>query len=179
MKEVWKTIDGFENYAVSNLGRVKRINNSGTSSAGKILKPHRPTKDKPEKEYYRNVLYANGKRYSIATHHLVLEAFVCKRPEGMETNHIDSCRTNNRLDNLEWCTPSENVRHAVKNKRRTQRGAAIGTVKLTEEKVLEIDAILKSGEEYSLTEIGKKYNVNKCTIYDIRRGATWAWLTGN
>lgn len=110
-EEIWKPIYGFENYQVSNLGRVKSLDrlvngNCGSVyvSKGRILKP-----GKDNGGYQHIGLCKDGKRTTFAVHRLVWEAFNGKRPEGMEINHIDEDKSNNSLDNLNLMTHKENV----------------------------------------------------------------------
>ena len=106
MIEIWKPVKGFENYEVSNLGQVKSLNYNRTKEA-KIL---RLCKNKDG--YLTVTLYKNGKGYAKKVHRLVTAAFI-PNPEGKtEVNHIDGNKTNNRVENLEWATHSENMHHA-------------------------------------------------------------------
>ena len=102
MKEIWKTIDNFENYQISTCGRIK-------NKKGEILKPQKNIYG-----YLNIILYKrqpNKKTLikSLRIHRLVLENFKpCKNMDKLQVNHIDHDRTNNHLDNLEWTTPKEN-----------------------------------------------------------------------
>lgn len=105
MQEIYKPIKGYEGlYEVSNLGNVK----SFKRSEPKVLKP------KMIKGYSIVSLCIKGQRKQIAVHRLVAEAFIKRIPDKNEINHIDGNKTNNSVDNLEWCTHTENVRHAFK-----------------------------------------------------------------
>ena len=98
-KEIGKNIPNYEGYQVSNLGRVK----SFYGLKEKILKP------KITRGYYQVHLHKNsiGKWYSI--HRLVFEAFNGTIPEGLQVNHINEVKTDNRLENLNLMTPKENT----------------------------------------------------------------------
>ena len=90
--EIWKTIPGYENYQVSNLGRVK-----GT----KILKPNvRPS------GYVYAQLTINGKNKSISIHRLVMMTFV--GISKLDVDHINGDKSDNRLSNLRYVTSREN-----------------------------------------------------------------------
>lgn len=101
MSEIWKKIEGFEDYEVSNLGRVKSIK----KGKERILKPAINIKG-----YLRVNLCENGKKKEMKIHQLVAIAFLGHTPNGMKTviNHINFVRTDNRLENLEITTTREN-----------------------------------------------------------------------
>lgn len=97
--ETWRIIPGFENYEVSNLGNVRKID-------GKVMKQFPLSNG-----YMKTLLRANGVRKNVLIHRLVMSAFVGACPDGKQVNHIDENRANNMLSNLEYVTPSENIRH--------------------------------------------------------------------
>ena len=101
--ESWKTINGFDNYAVSTLGRVQNI------KTGKILTPY------TTKNGYKVVNPSRGGvSYNCYVHRLVAEAFIPTDDTSLQVNHINGIKSDNRLDNLEWCTSSENHLHRSK-----------------------------------------------------------------
>lgn len=106
--EIWKDIKGFEGkYQVSNLGNIKHLLKHGKS---KILNPS------TEKHGYKVVvLYNKGTVRTFKVHRIVAETFIEKPLNKEQINHIDGNKTNNRVDNLEWCTAKENMNHAFKN----------------------------------------------------------------
>lgn len=112
MKEVWRDIYFEEDgivwdyrglYAVSNLGKVKSLGNDKTRKE-KILQPRKNTKG-----YLRVGLCKNGKVKRFRVHRLVLFMF---NPDGYfgnaEVDHINTIRTDNRVENLRWVTHKEN-----------------------------------------------------------------------
>ena len=107
MKEIWKDVVGWEGlYQVSNLGRVKSLPWVGHHKNDIIMKMFGNGTG-----YLTVMLYKPAKKKLV--HRLVAEAFI-PRPDGKaQINHIDGNKTNNRVDNLEWCTQSENMRHRV------------------------------------------------------------------
>lgn len=106
--EIWKDIPGYDGkYQVSNYGRV-RSTGFDKWHPGRILKL-----SKVKKGYLRACLL--GKFYLV--HRLVWEAFNGPIPAGMQVNHIDEDKTNNRLDNLNLMTPKENSNWGTKTKR--------------------------------------------------------------
>lgn len=104
--EIWKDVVGYEGiYIVSNLGRVERIKIC-KGTAGGILTPI-----KNESGLYVK-LRNNGNDKSFKIHRLVLEAFEGINHDKPQVNHKDGNRWNNNLDNLEWCSQSENIKHS-------------------------------------------------------------------
>lgn len=113
--EIWKPIAGFEFYEVSNKGRVRSVSRDiemvigGTSCTrhqkGRILKPIRNPNG------YTKVSIREQQKM---IHRLVAEAFIDPVENKKHINHKNSIRSDNRAENLEWCTPSENLLHAYK-----------------------------------------------------------------
>lgn len=108
MQEIWKDVVGFEGlYKFSNLGNVistRRNYSKGTW----YLKPFY------NGGYLRVSLVVNWKKKSFLVHRLVAEAFI-PNPDNRDTvNHIDGCKTNNHVENLEWATRKEQTIHAIK-----------------------------------------------------------------
>ena len=120
MEEIWNDIPDFENqYQVSDLGRIKSLDRVVIYSDGrkyyyksKIIKPSTINSG-----YNVARLYVNGVCKSILIHRLVWEAFNGEIPEGMQINHIDEDKTNNRLDNLNLMTCKENINYGTHNER--------------------------------------------------------------
>ena len=108
--EEWRVIDDFPHYAVSNLGRVKRIVKTRSSTLGKVLKPIRHNSG------YRTVALCDGlgQTKKVLIHKLVVNAFIGKPKNGLQVNHIDGDKTNNSSTNLEIVTVSENNSHAYR-----------------------------------------------------------------
>ena len=104
--ETFVKVEGFENYEVSSLGKVRNM------KTGKILKPHLN-----HKGYLKHHLSKNNKLKELFLHRIVATAFI-DNPEGKPcVNHIDENKLNNDLSNLEWCTVRENIIHGTRTKR--------------------------------------------------------------
>lgn len=112
--EIWKKIEGFENYEVSNTGLVRSLNykNLGYINILKFRNHH--------KGYIKAPLTKNKKTKSFFIHRLVAIAFIPNPDNKLQVNHINGIKTDNRVENLEWCTNSENQSHAYKNNLRSK-----------------------------------------------------------
>ncbi len=130
------------------------------------------------KGYHRVGLMIGKQRKFFQVHRLVLEAFnPIKNSDKLQVNHIDGNKDNNKLENLEWCDGSYNMKHSYDTKVHIPPyGTRAGGNILNEKQVLEICELIQSGTD-SYAQIGKKYGVSKTAIYDIKRKKSWAWLT--
>lgn len=161
MFEVWKNIKGFEKYQISNYGNVK----SFCHNREKILK-HKIGKF----GYHRVTLYGNKKMHYKLVSRLVGFAFIENNNNYPDINHIDGNKSNNRIDNLEWCTKQYNSLHYAKYFRKKRIGQDHNRAKLNNEKVLEIRSLknILSGRE-----ISKKFGVTPSTISIIINNKNW------
>lgn len=116
MNEIWKAIPGYENFfEVSNLGNFRSLdrlvpyrNRKMRNYPGKALKV-----EQMEDGYQRIVLMRDGIRKRYMCHRLVAEAFIPNPNNLAQVNHKDGIRNNNTVENLEWCTQSQNERHSI------------------------------------------------------------------
>jgi hypothetical protein len=105
MKEIWKDVVGYEGkYQISNLGRIKSL--KGTQKIKKSTINNRG---------YRLTLLGYKPRKSFYIHRLVAQAFIPNPNNYPQVNHIDGNKLNNCVDNLEWCSQLDNIRHAYRN----------------------------------------------------------------
>lgn len=162
-EETWRPINGF--YAVSDHGRVKRTVGGPGAKPGRILQP---STNKGGYEYV--VMSVGGKRITKTVHSLVAVAFSGERPEGLEINHKDGCKTNNRSDNLEYVTQANNILHARVNGLYC-RGEDHGRSKLSAGDVNNIRHLLDCGEPCSA--IARKFGVTRSAVSKIKHGKNW------
>lgn len=118
MTEIWKSIQGYEElYEVSNLGNVRSLDrviksrhNGTTIRKGRVLTPFYEEK----KGYYQVRLSKNGKNKTFRIHRLVALAFLENPFNYTDVNHKDEVKTNNKVNNLEWCTRKYNNNYGTK-----------------------------------------------------------------
>lgn len=178
MSERWVGARGFaERYEVSSCGNVRRIK-PRSDRTGVIRQP-------VTKGYHVARLAPDGlagrkvKMISVRTHRLVWESFNSPIPEGMQINHKNGVKTDNRLENLEVCTPSENTLHGFRVLGRKPSinpnpGSRNGRSRLSEKDIPQIRRMISKGK--SDIQIAAKYGVNPATIWWIRKGKTWAHI---
>lgn len=172
--EVWKDIEGYEGlYQISNLGRVKSLERKIKRRNDRIQTvKERILKLNLNKEGYHTVkLHKKGKGKTYLVHRLVANTFITNPDNKLEVNHINGVKNDNNVNNLEWNTRKENMRHAVDNRLHDQKGSKSNTAKLTEEQVLEI-----MDSNSTCRALAKMYGVNKSTINRIKRRRTWSHI---
>ena len=180
MKEKWRDVKDYDGlYQVSNLGRVRSLNRIIDISESKLrgeklkrkgvlLKPN-----KTSQGYYCVKLckVVNGKSYqkNCRIHRLVATAFIVNSKNKKQVNHTDGNKGNNKVTNLEWCTPSENVLHSIRvlgNNTHENHGKNILSKK-------QVDEIRKLIQEKSTFEISKQLDIPYYLIKNIKRNTAW------
>jgi len=163
MSEQFKPVVGWEGlYDVSDDGRVWSVRRASFKAA---------TKNSDGYEYVQ--LWEHNRPKLRAVHHLVLTAFVGKRPAGGECNHLDGNKSNNRAENLEWTTRSGNNQHAYDlGLKHPKSGSRNGRAKLTEGRVRMAKAMHRSGQ-FRIEELGHVFGVTGCTVRRAITGETW------
>lgn len=167
-KVVWLPVGSLP-YEVSDTGLVRRSITTKGTRKGKILK---------------GIVSADGYiMYQISDqrvvrpmygHHLVAAAFIGKRKQGMDVNHINGNKADNRAVNLEYVTRKENIKHAFMvglSKRGEERTQA----KLNNNDVLQIRKLCET-KELSQSQIGQMFGVSQSIISDIHRRIRWTHL---
>lgn len=180
MNEIWKDITGYEGlYQISSMGRVKRLPRSNKRANGKPL----PLKEKiltgtiNAFGYCRYELSRGINAASFSGHRLVAIAFIPNSNNKPQINHKNGIKTDNRVDNLEWCNNSENQKHAYAiglNKPRSLRGDKSNLSKITKNTALAIICDLQKGLRNK--DIATKYNVLRSHVSSIKSKRIWAHL---
>lgn len=147
-----KKIESYLKYFITKDGKIF------TKCHNKYLKPDLST------DYKRVTLYNNGKRCKFLIHRLVALAYIPNPYNLSQVNHINGVKTDNRVENLEWCSAKENTQHSVKIE-------SFGKSKLTIKQVKEIKIRLSNDELGK--DIAKKYNVTPSTISYIKTNKRW------
>lgn len=129
-------------------------------------------------------VYSKRQLTCILHHRLVASIFIDNKNNYKEVNHINGIKDDNRIDNLEWCTRSQNQQHAYDTGLQkglsgincsflmSNRKVKLPSAKLTKEQVEEIKLLSMNGK--SALEIQKIYSLkSKTTVYNILRGKSW------
>jgi len=176
--ETFKTIPSFQDYLVSQYGRVKTKSRLLRYVHAVTKKEHfRKSEERFLKEHLNNLtgykfyqLYLNKKMFNRPIHVLVADAFL-KKVTGLNyINHKDGNKHNNIVDNLERCTNEYNHEHATKTGLKAS-GSRIASAKLNENMAHAIKWFLKKG--HSHIELAKAFNVSRTAISLIHEGKTW------
>ena len=145
--EIWKPIKDFEGlYEVSNLGRVKALARKKNCNRGwGWIKEHIMKPTNCGAEYYRVPLTSKEhiKRYYLV-HRLVAEAFIPNLDNLPQVNHIDGDKSNNCVENLEWCTREDNIKHAYKIGLNPSRKKIIEYIDKLEDRIEKLEKIIES-----------------------------------
>ena len=114
-EEIWKPIKGYYGLEVSNQGRVRRTKHTNKGNIGKYKDklPYILKTSNDKDGYVLVTLSENGKNFHARMHRLVAETFIPNTENKPQVNHINGIKNDNRVENLEWSTRSENIRHRI------------------------------------------------------------------
>ena len=176
-EEIWKDILELNSlYQVSNKGNIrvkKRIVNSPMIKCGYRILTAKLIKTQDNHKGYKKVTISlNGKKNTFMAHRLVAKCFIENPLNKEQVNHKNGIKDDNRVENLEWCTGSENVRHAMKTGLAKNFGTGSYKSKLTDKQVLKIRELYSHGIE--INEIVKDIGiVMRSTIMMVIKRKTW------
>jgi hypothetical protein len=155
--EAWAEVRKMPRYEVSTVGRIRN------KDTGRILKPFTQNRG-----YRQIVLSGDTGTWRPTVHRLVAEAFL--GPSDLEVNHKDLDKGNNRIENLEYVTRSQNQAHAAENGAWREHNP--DAAKLTADQVLAIRETHATGAK-GYGKLALEYGVDKSNIAAIIRRRTW------
>ena len=164
--EIWKEVNGFENdYEISSLGNLRSKERFVKHYKGGLRKYQSQSKTSRINKYgyLRCTLKKDGLIYNFSVHRLVAEAFLENSKNKPNVNHINGIKNDNRIENLEWVTQSENTTHAVKNR-------------LIKTKLTDAEAIEIFNSKLSTRKIAKIYYINSSIAWRIRNKKAYKHL---
>lgn len=169
---MWEEIKGWEGYyKISRQGEIFSIRR------GRMMKVWIP---RNKKQYPRVTLSKSTFEKSYTVHRLVAVQFIPNPLAKISVNHIDGNKHNNKVENLEWATISENMIHAVKLGLVTPPTASGEAHPLAKLNLVDIEMIkILAQHDFTKTQIAKRFNVHETNIGEIIRGTSWKQaLTG-
>ncbi len=174
-KEIWLPVKGFGGrYWVSSLGRFKSLDMVIVRKNGVVVKK----KGRIVKQHFNHSMYLqiafsmHGKMSMNRSHRVIAKMFIPNPENKPEVNHLNGIRHDNRVENLEWCTPKENTQHAFRTGLvKFPNGDNHHLSKLTFEKAKEIRRRIKNGETGK--ELSSIYNVSESIISQIKTNKRW------
>lgn len=178
----WKPVPGYEGiYEVSSTGSIRSVSRELTDCNG--FKRHKQGKNicqSVSNKGYNLVCLCNGqqtKEKQVLVHRIVAEAFIPNPENKPQVNHKDGNKLNNDVSNLEWCTASENVQHAVDTRLRiAQRGDQRPSALLSNDQVNKIRRDLRNGTT-TLNQIAQELNVSASVIRRAANGERYSCCT--
>jgi hypothetical protein len=167
-----KTVPGFEGlYAVTKNGRVWTYARRAKGAVKYHIKGRFLTPQADEKGYLHVNLVKDGKIHVINVHRLIAKAFIPNPNNVAQVNHKNAVKSDNRVQNLEWCTAKQNSIHAIKVGVGAF-GERNGMSKLTEADAALIRELYAEGN-LTYRALGQRYGVTYHPIYAIVHGKTW------
>lgn len=173
--EIWKDVVGYEGlYRASTLGRIKSLDTPYISSNGRSYPGHSKILKYSLRSGYALVcLLRNGIKKTFSVHRIIAIAFIPNPENKKEVNHKDMNRINNIVENLEWMTGLENIRHGFLNNpnRIIAKGSYHKMSKLNEKDVIRLRELKK--KKVRIGDLEKMFGIKKFQINAICNGSAW------
>lgn len=169
----WKPVPNYEDfYSASDAGGVVRTSTCGGKPQWKPL-----GLQVMHTGYGRYTLSNGNIRQDFSAHRLIWETFNGPISEGLQINHINGVKTDNRLRNLEICSQSQNLLHAyrvlkIPAPNNPNPGSKNGRAKLTEEQIPEIVSLYRTGE-FTQKQLAGRFQISRTMISFIVAGKNW------
>lgn len=158
MEEEWRNIEGFPNYEVSNMGRVRSLDHYITDTwgrhyfrAGKMIKLRIQTGKKDHYSQIMACIYDGRKMHRVIVARIVAKAFIPNPNNYPQVNHKDENSLNNCVDNLEWCTCSYNINYGNYIKRRSaSKKRSVDVFDMDMNYIKTCDGLVDAGNEFNV-----------------------------
>lgn len=169
--EIWKDVPNYEGiYQASNLGRIKAlIRKTRTWQVHKEIILKHSFIDR----YLKASFHKDGVKKTRMIHRVIAETFIPNPNNFPCVNHINAIRNDNRVENLEWCTHSMNMKHAYKLGNKNQKGSNNNCAKINQGIADNIREYYKNNQHFSQKEIGEMFNLKREHIKDILNFKIW------
>lgn len=154
--EIWKDIVGYEGYyQISNKGRVKRNGRYTENNGRMIFLKEKILKQKVGNAGYLRVgLSKNKKQKWFLVHRLVAQSFIPNIENKPDVNHIDYDVSNNCVENLEWCTKEENMKHSYERCSKARTGIIKNHKNNSGHHHVNIHTFVKGNKKYTYYRVG-------------------------
>jgi predicted RNA binding protein YcfA (HicA-like mRNA interferase family) len=170
--EEWRNVPEFDGYEVSNLGKVRGKDRLRKGKNGLCSLKGQELKQVLNKKGYPEVRFRKQGTHTRLVHKLVASVFMIKPDNCTQINHVNGIKIDNRLENLQWVTQSENQLHAYRLGLQPSRsGEGNGRSIITDRTVTILKELYNSGK--STKEVSEIINVNLSIVRSIIYGRSW------
>lgn len=177
--EIWKEVDGYDgNFHVSSFGRIKSLKRHVFSGGKNRLRKERIICATLHRDgYIKCTIQSNGNRKTYMVHRLVAKTFIPNPENKPQINHKNGVKSDNTVENLEWCNASENGIHSYKlGLSKATHGELNWKSKLTKLQVIEIRNKY-TGKHGEIVKMSREYNISASQIRRIVKNLRWKLIT--
>lgn len=175
--ETWKDINELQNhYQISDFGKVKRkrrkVESKIQASGFRVITEKIKPLQNNGTGYIQLYVSINKKRTVFYVHRLVAKYFISNPENKAQVNHINGIKNDNRIENLEWVTESENIIHSIKTGL-IKSGENKTISKLKNAQVLAIRRLYRMNPQFNRIAVARKLKVGDALIHRIIRREAW------